>query len=113
MSRFGKIKIKDVEYDLDDLTLNETMLFEEVAGGAFSEVNFAAGKTMLAISYVLQRRSNPDITLEEAGNIRIVEFIDADEEMPDTGPPAETATPQNGSSPEGSGTPDSAGSIAG
>lgn len=113
MSRFGVFKINQVEYDLDDLTLDEVEQIEDLAGGAFSEINFASAKTMKALAFTLMRRNNPDLTMQDVGQVKMLDFIDADEEMPDTGPPAETAAEQNGSSPEGSGTPDSVGSIAG
>jgi len=118
MSRFGKFNINEVEYDLDDLTLDEIEEIENQAGGVpFSEVNYGAAKGMKAFAYVLMRRSDPDITMEEVGKVKIVAFNTPDEEMPDL-PPVPSATLKavddpNGSVADDSGAQDSPVSTAG
>ncbi len=118
MSRFGIFKINGVEYDLDDLTLDEVELIEEMAGGVpFSEVNYGSAKGMKAFAFALMRRNDPDITLDDVGKVKIVGFASPDEEMPDL-PPVPPATLEAEESPNGSvaadsGVQDSAESIAG
>lgn len=118
MSRFGIIKIGGVEYDLDDLTLDEVELVEETAGGVpFSEINYGSAKGMKAFTYVLMKRSNPEITYEEVGAVKIINFGQPDEDMPDL-PPAQSATPAADASPNGSevvdsGAPESVASTSG
>ncbi len=102
MSRFGKFKISDVEYDLDDLTLDEIELIEDTAGGVpFSEINYGSAKGMKAFAYVLMRRGNAEITMEEVGKTKIVAFDMPDEEMPDL-PPVPSATLKAADDPNGS-----------
>ena len=52
------------------LTLGDTEDFENIAGipfGALTNLDPAtmSAKTMIALAYVLKRKQNPDITLEE------------------------------------------------
>lgn len=118
MSRFGIFKINGVEYDLDDLTLDEVELIEETAGGVpFAEVNYGSVKGMKAFAFTLMKRDHPDITMEEVGKVKIASFESPNEEMPDL-PPVPSATPSpvespNGSVVEDSGVPDSAASTTG
>lgn len=115
MSRFGSYKINGVKYDLDDLTLDEIEAIENLCEGApFSDISFGSSKAMKAIATTLLRRQNPGVTAEEIGAIKVINFAPADEEMPDTGPPAEgEAESQNGSALADSGAQVSAGSIGG
>jgi hypothetical protein len=115
MSRFGSFKIQGTNYDMDDLTLNEVEEIEGRAGDtAFSELNFGSAKVMKAIAFVLMKRSNPDLTEDEVGAVKVIDFLPADEEMPETSPPEEgEAESQNGSALAAAGVPDSVASIAG
>lgn len=113
MSRFGVFKINGVQYDLDDLTLDEVEGIEELGGGQpFSELNFGSAKTMKAIAFTLMKRSNPALEMSEVGAVKVIDFMAADEEMPAL-PPEEEGESQNGSELAGSGTPPSVVSIAG
>ena len=101
MSRFGVFNINGVTYDLDDLTLDEIEQIEDLAGGvAFSEINYGAAKGMKAFTFVLLKRSNPDVTMEEVGAVKVASFAEADEEMPEL-PPADQAEQTSGESEEG------------
>ena len=114
MSRFGKFTINGVEYDLDDLTLDEMEQFEELAGGVpFSEMNYGSAKVMKAIATILLRRDNPAISAEEIGRVKLIDFNPADEEMPALGPPDGAEESPNGSAPVAAGTPESVASIPG
>jgi len=105
MSRFGLFKINGVEYDLDDLTLDEVEQIEEHAGaGAFTEMNFGAAKTMKAVAFTLMRRSEPTLQMSDVGKVKLIDFAPPEEEALDTGPPAEAATDApNGSEPAAAG----------
>lgn len=113
MSRFGVFKISGTEYDLDDLTLNEVEAIEDACGGAaFSELNFGSAKTMKAIAFTLMKRNNPEITLDDVGSVKVIDFAPADEEMPKLPPVVDGESP-NGSDLEGSGVQLSAVSTTG
>lgn len=113
MSRLGVYKIQGVDYDLDDLTLDEMSEIEELCDGtAYSELNFGSAKQLRALVFVLMKRAQPDIRLEDVGQVRMVDFVQADEELPPL-PPDVADSPPNGSVREDSGTRLSAGSIPG
>lgn len=72
-----------LEIDLEDLTVGEIEIIEDVIGGpidrAFLE-GAPKGKALRALGYVVRRRTNPEFTLEDAGNlkIRLAETPEAD-----------------------------------
>jgi hypothetical protein len=109
MSRFGIFTINGTDYDLDDLDLDEIEEIEERSGSsAFSEMNFGSSKTMKALAFVLMRRSDPAVTWEQIGKVKLLTFLPADEEALDSGPPAEGAPVEgshNGSEPVVAGVP--------
>ena len=91
MSQFGTLTINGVAYDLDELTIDEVEAIEDAAGGVpFSEINYGSAKGMRAFATVLLRRTNPGISGEEVGRLRLVSFVQPDEEMPDL-PPVSSA----------------------
>ncbi len=113
MSRFGLFKINGVEYDLDDITLDEMEVIEEHAGGTpFSQMNFGSAKVMKAIAYTLSRRTDPTIEMSDIGQIKLLDFAPPDEEVPDAGPPAQEGS-EDDSAPADAGVPLSAGSTRG
>ncbi len=113
MSRFGVFTINEVAYDLDDLTLDEAEEIEDLGGATLGELNYSSAKVMKAIVRVLLKRTQPEVTDEEVGKIKLISFVDAEESMPRL-PPDEGATETtNGSVPEDSGVPASLDSIAG
>lgn len=63
-----------LNFDLDDLTIDELDMLEEVTGEAFDSI-LAPGKpkakAMRAIAYVIKRRTDPEFTLEQAGRLKI------------------------------------------
>ncbi len=75
------LKIKGKAYDATDLTLNEVEQIEDLCGGAsLDTLDLGRAKTLKAIVYVLLRRDEPDITLEQAGNIKLSGLLGADPE---------------------------------
>jgi len=87
MSRFGIFKISGNEYDMDDLTLDEVEEIEDLSGAAFSEMNFGSAKAMKSVAFVLMKRTNPELSLADVGKVKVIDFLPADEEMPETSPP--------------------------
>lgn len=63
-----------LEIDLGDLRVHEIETIEEVIGTSIDQA-FAEGaprgKALRAIGFVVKRRTNPDFTLEDAGNLRL------------------------------------------
>ena len=117
MSRLGMFTIDGVQYDLDDLTLDEMEEVENLVGGTpFSEINYGSTKGIKAFTFVLMKRNNPDLTMEEVGQIKVGGFIQPDEDMPEL-PPEDRGDQESQSRVESprddSGAPLSAGSIAG
>lgn len=63
----------EVDVSGDDLTLNERIMVEDVCGGVAFEVLRDEGRStfLRAVAWVLNRRVDPRMTLEEAGEIRV------------------------------------------
>jgi hypothetical protein len=136
MSRLGTIWIEGEEYDLDRLKLKEMQEIQRIcqrpkttASGEFvlldgapymeptpfSELEFYDADVQVALAFVIVRRRRPEFTLAEAGELELASFGEADEEVPDTGPPAEGVTEngQNSLTIESSGHLDSATPLPG
>lgn len=69
-----------IRFDLEDLTVGETVEFEEIAGVPLSE--FApkdsgngevavSAKALLAMVYISRKRSNPAFTLDDARDVKV------------------------------------------
>lgn len=113
MSRFGTFTINNKAYDLDDLTLDEVETIEDLCGGlSFNELNFGSAKTMKAMAFTLMRRDQPDLQMEDVGRVKVIDFLQPDEQMPAL-PPHGDEGPQSESAPDGSGIPPSVVSTAG
>lgn len=114
MSRFGVFKINGTDYDMDDLTLDEVEQIEELSGRSLSEMDFGSAKAMKAIAYTLIRRTDPTVEMADVGKVKLIDFVQGDEQEPELGPPAEGGEEnQNGSDPVDSGAQASVASIAG
>lgn len=64
----------EISIDIDDLTVGEIEEIEDILETSFdslSKEGAKKGKFMRAIAWVSVRRTNPDFTWEDAGNIRI------------------------------------------
>lgn len=69
--------------DLNVLTVREIMQIEEMTGGSVMELfngSQPMGKALHAVAYIMGRRENPDLTMDEALDI---EVSLADQEPPD------------------------------
>lgn len=114
MARTFTLRIEGKEYEVDDLTLDEMAQVEDLAGGVpFSDLNFGAAQTMKALAFTLRKRDQPDVTMEQIGQLKMLELVAGDEEMPPL-PPDGGAPKQNGSeAPVVSGAPPSPASTTG
>ncbi len=66
------LRINGKPYDATDLTLNEVEQIEDLCGGvSLDNLDLGRAKTLKAIVFVLMRRDEPEITLEEAGQIKL------------------------------------------
>ncbi len=73
------LKINGKEYDATDLTLNEVETIEDLCGGvSLDSLDLGRAKTLKAIVFVLLRRDEPEITLEDAGNVKLSGLLGAD-----------------------------------
>lgn len=63
-------------FDFESLTLNEVEQIELITGNSIDQLldaGQAKGKAMKAIIFIMKKRTNPDFTLEEAGQISMTE----------------------------------------
>jgi hypothetical protein len=86
MSRLGIINIAGVDYDLDDIDIGEMEEIEILADAPFSEISTGSTKGMKAFVFVLLKRNNPDITMEEIKKVKIVSMMPPEESMPELPP---------------------------
>ncbi len=79
------LRINGTDYDLTDLTLNEEEEVETLCGGEKElwELNLNDRRTLKALSFVFLKRTDPDLTFAQAGNVKrkgIFSAINADAE---------------------------------
>jgi hypothetical protein len=63
-------------FDFESLTLNEVEQIELITGNSIDQIldaGQAKGKAMKAIIFIMKKRTNPEFTLEQAGNISMTE----------------------------------------
>lgn len=74
--RNGKKTPDDViSFAIEDLKVREIEELEEIMDCPFDECFVAGkpkGKTMRVIGYLVKKRENPDFTMEQAGELRII-----------------------------------------
>lgn len=64
--------------DFESLTLNEVEMIENLCGVSIDKAvadGEPKGKNLRAIIYVMTRRTNPDFTIEEAGNMTLTDAM--------------------------------------
>lgn len=63
--------IEGQPYDIADLTLDEADEIEEMCGGVpLEELRFGRSKVLKAFAYILRKRDDPNVTLEQIGAIK-------------------------------------------
>jgi hypothetical protein len=63
-------------FDFESLTLNEVEQIELITGNSIDQLldaGQAKGKAMKAIIFIMKKRTNPEFTLEQAGEISMTE----------------------------------------
>jgi hypothetical protein len=63
-------------FDFESLTLNEVETIELITGSSIDQLmdaGQAKGKAMKAIIYIMKKRTDPNFTLEQAGNLSMTE----------------------------------------
>lgn len=63
---------EELSIDLESLRVSEIETIEELIDGPIDKAfddDKPRGKVLRAIGYVVKRRTNPDFTLEDAGNL--------------------------------------------
>jgi len=76
---------KHHELDPDDLTLGEVELLEEELDQPLEDIDFSRAKAMRVLVYLMVRRSEPQFTLEDAGELKVASIQDASEKKPAAG----------------------------
>ena len=68
-------------FDLNKLTVGDLEDLEELTGMQYEAINWAkpGAKLLKAMAFIAGRWENPEFTLDDARNIRIVELKPADE----------------------------------
>jgi len=76
----------NVKFDLDDMTVGELVLFEEMTGKGPAELGNPGAKDLQALALIILRRDNPEATVEDANSIKLSTFFgDGDETDPTEG----------------------------
>lgn len=83
----------DLRIDVNDLTLGEVEVFEELSGQSIEDLmgGSITTKALLALITVTQRRENPDYSMDDARRVKISEL-----EMRDVDPTEQAAPSQSG-----------------
>jgi hypothetical protein len=69
-----RLDIKDLTVDLDELTIGEIETVEEITGMPIDRIGDASapkGKMLRALALVKLRRTDPSVTVEQVGGMRI------------------------------------------
>jgi hypothetical protein len=77
--------LSDISLDLDDFTLDEIELIEDIIDAPFDTVQQEGarkGKVLKALAFVAARRQHPEVTLEDIGGIRISQFGSSGDDDP-------------------------------
>ena len=87
----------NLSLDFDSLTLDEIELLEDISGISIDAIGKRLGgddqpkaKVMKALAFVASRRENPDVTIEEIGQIKLTDLVAGLEVTADATPTKET-----------------------
>lgn len=69
------MRINGVDYDIEDLTLDEVEYVEDTCGAPLDELNFTSAKVLKAFAFVFMRRDEPDLTPEDIGKLKYVPLM--------------------------------------
>ena len=74
-----------MKLNLDDMTVGELVLFEDMTGKGPTELGNPGAKDLQALALIMLRRDNPGATIEDANAIPISAFGEDSEEDPTEG----------------------------
>lgn len=60
-----------LNFDLEDMTIGEMVLFEEMTGRSFADMAKMGPKDLQALALIILRRENPEATIEDAAAIKL------------------------------------------
>lgn len=95
------LDFESIDIDIDGMTLGEMELVEDLTGLGLDQIGEVMAKpgpkvkVLAALAFVVKRRTDPDVTLEQVKNMRIT-LADADPKAP----PATGVRPVSVSPPE-------------
>lgn len=69
--------VRDINIDMSDITLDEMAEIEEATGSAWRNIDWEnlGTKELKLVGWIFGRRDDPDFTLEDAGKLRIRNFV--------------------------------------
>lgn len=68
-----------VKFNADSLTLNEMALIEELSGKDIADIvgmDVLNAKTAMVLVWIMRRRTEPDLKVEDCGNLTLGELTD-------------------------------------
>jgi len=80
----------DLTIDINELTIDDVVDLEEAVGRPIQDIlgdraSAPQGKTLKALIWIVQRKDNPDFTLDDAGKVNFVD-LKADVEVEELDP---------------------------
>lgn len=76
-----------LEFDINTLTIGDIEDIEDICGIAYEQIKWdkPSAKLLRAVVYISGRKQNPDFTMQDARNVRAVDFKAGTEANPTTG----------------------------
>lgn len=72
MAAANTLRINGKDYRIDDLTLDEAELLEDTFDCSLDQIDFKRAKVLKQVVFLLLRRDNPKLTIDEVGAIKVV-----------------------------------------
>jgi hypothetical protein len=89
----GELVIDQKRYSLDDLTLGELEALEDHMTLPLSQVDLNSARAMKFLVYLVKHREDPNYTLDNAGEVKIVDLLQEDPASPPADAGAEADAP--------------------
>jgi|LakMenEpi03Aug12_release.lakeMendotaPanAssembly.Ray.scaffolds.fasta_scaffold09689_12 hypothetical protein len=87
----GELTIDGKTYALDDLTLGELEALEDHMGLPIGQIDLNSARAMRFLVWLLKHRENPAFTMEQAGDVKITDLIQPEDDNPPADAGAEDA----------------------
>ena len=87
----GELTIDGKTYALDDLTLGELEALEDHMGLPIGQIDLNSARAMRFLVWLLKHRENPAFTMEQAGDVKITDLIQPEDDNPPVDAGAEDA----------------------